>query len=517
LSGTPIQNDLSEFYTMVDFINPGLLKTYNTFRKNYEAPILLSRQPNATPDAIEKGERASEELSEITSHFILRRTADLLSEYLPPKTEYVLFCRPTTAQIEIYRNLFAEPLTNTVLNSPEASLALITLLKKVCNSPSLLKPKAHSTSETKHHLSSTIPSQLLAGPASTTSSKLRVLDRLLHHLRTTTQEKVVLVSNYTSTLDLLQSHLTRHSYPFLRLDGTTVASKRQDLVDTFNRTPPSICFAFLLSAKAGGVGLNLIGASRLVLFDVDWNPSTDLQAMARIHRDGQKKPVRIYRLLVAGAMDEKVWQRQVTKLGLADSVVDQKKNVSSFSQEELRDLFRLDTGGGCRTHELLRCGCPKDGSLATNEVPVPAEEGPREEEADDELTETVVHDSDAAEDSDAELLDILGPRIQKASQLRGKAPPRGSDAEAGGEETKQATSMQSLMRYAHIDTSHFGDEISTETGGHHQQRPNGGITDEVLLSVLREEKNRVSFVFAKTSEKKLDEVVEGEGLDRNQS
>jgi DNA repair and recombination protein RAD54B len=228
--------------------------------------------------------------------------------------------------------------------------------------------------------------------------------------------------------------------------------------------------------------------------------------MARIHRDGQKKPVRIYRLLVAGAMDEKVWQRQVTKLGLADSVMDQKKNVSSFSQEELRDLFRLDTGGGCRTHELLGCGCPKDGTSA---VAKPVDDVAHEEPEQDEEAEDVVGDSDAAEDSDAELLDILALRFRKASQLHKDVPRRSSTSAVAVEEKQsKGTSMQSLMRYTHIDTSHFGDPAPDES---RQQQADGGITDDVLLGVLREQKNRVSFVFAKTSEKKLDDVVTGDG------
>jgi len=109
--------------------------------------------------------------------------------------------------------------------------------------------------------------------------------------------------------------------------------------------------------KIWWVGLNLIGASRLVLFDLDWNPATDLQAMARIHRDGQKMPCKIYRLLVQGALDEKIFQRQVTKQGLADAVVDNKASAATFSREELRDLFSLDDKDHCQTHELLGCDC----------------------------------------------------------------------------------------------------------------------------------------------------------------
>ena len=165
-----------------------------------------------------------------------------------------------------------------------------------------------------------------------------MLDRLLQALYKSTEEKIVIVSNWTSTLDIIESLCKSRSYALLRLDGKTSTKERQPLVDKFNRGSRRDSFVFLLSAKAGGVGLNLIGcvqgshcssramltsrASRLILFDSDWNPSTDLQAMGRVHRsappgscnceliarDGQKKPVYIYRLLTACTIDEKIYQ-----------------------------------------------------------------------------------------------------------------------------------------------------------------------------------------------------------------
>jgi DNA repair and recombination protein RAD54B len=110
LSGTPIQNDLSEFFSMVNFVNDGLVGTYKAFMKNFEAPIVRSRQPNAVTKDIELGEARGEELAETTSPFILRRTADILSNYLPPKSEYVLFCNPTPVQANIYRHVVSSPM-----------------------------------------------------------------------------------------------------------------------------------------------------------------------------------------------------------------------------------------------------------------------------------------------------------------------------------------------------------------------------------------------------------------------
>ncbi|KAK3076502.1 hypothetical protein LTS18_012834, partial [Coniosporium uncinatum] len=323
LSGTPVQNDLSEFFVVADLVNPGMLGKATTFKKQFETPILKSRQPEASDKDREIGEARHEELTNMTKQFILRRTVDILAKYLPPKTEYVVFCRPTGAQASVYRAVLKSPAFGAVLGSAEASLQLINVLKKVCNSPRLLAKKTSSKEDGEAASNPTIasilddiPPQLLKDRGA--SAKLQVLDSLLHNIRTTTSEKVVLVSNYTSTLDVLQQLLSSLDYGFLRLDGSTPVSKRQGLVDRFNNSSAKNHFVFLLSAKAGGVGLNLIGASRLVLFDVDWNPATDLQAMARVHRDGQKLHCFIYRMLVQGALDEKIYQRQITKTGLAD-------------------------------------------------------------------------------------------------------------------------------------------------------------------------------------------------------
>ena len=482
LSGTPIQNDLSEFFMMVDFINPDLLGTFKSFTKEFEGPIVKSRQPEATEKDVEKGEARNEELAALTSKFILRRTADILSQYLPPKTEYVLLCRPTSTQVSVYQHVLACPAFQSALGIPEASLQLITVLKKVCNSPFLLNRKdtadaSKPVSPMAAALLSSIPSYLLRNNAA--STKIRALDQLLHNLRTTTNEKIVLVSNYTSTLDLLSTLLNSLSLPYLRLDGSTPSTKRQDLVDTFNRMPASSVFAFLLSAKSGGVGLNLIGASRLVLFDVDWNPATDLQAMARIHRDGQKKQCIVYRFLMAGGMDEKIWQRQVTKIGLASNIMDQKGGTSSFSKEELKDLFRLDAGLSCQTHDLLGCGCHGRGlpeNVPTNDAP----------------WHILPSDDDDDDNEDAKEPFSAVARLIPASKVKMTEQEQRIREDARAARTKTAgAKMDSLMAYSHIDTSRF----STET----DKDVEALIHDDILLNILRDEGNRISFVFAKTS------------------
>ncbi|KZF24078.1 DNA repair and recombination protein RAD26 [Xylona heveae TC161] len=537
LSGTPIQNDLSEFFTMVNFVNPNVLGKYTTFRREFEAPILKSRQPGASKKDVEKGEARSEELVTTTSTFILRRTAEILSKYLPPKTEHVLFCRPTKAQASVYRSLLSSPMFGSILGNAEASLQLINVLKKACNSPSLLKDKKvqdASGSETDNSLMTSllncIPSGLLSSPAA--SGKLQVLDSFLYTLHSKTQEKVVIVSNYTSTLDLIGMLLTSLSYSFVRLDGSTPSSKRQDIVDTFNRTPPSVCFAFLLSAKSGGAGLNLIGASRLVLFDADWNPATDLQAMARIHRDGQKRPCRIYRLLTRGALDEKIYQRQLTKQGLADSVMDNKATASSFTREELRDLFTLDETSSCQTHDLLDCWCEgRGGSTASEAGPSPSSTDDSHAASPQKSSTSEVADSDpdeSLEDEEPQANDhansedyLFQPTLLKASQVNMDLQERRiRSTQRLAQINAKRSKMEALMQYAHIDVSkcslpvtlpdpvpHSGTGTVTDSppSPSSSSTPSSRtllqslIDDDVLYDILSEEGNRISFVFKRTS------------------
>jgi len=184
---------------------------------------------------------------------------------------------------------------------------------------------------------------------------LSVLDGLLAVVKSSTSDKVVLVSNYTQTLDMFERLCALRNYGYVRLDGSMSIKKRAKVVDEFNN-PTSSHFIFMLSSKAGGCGLNLIGANRLVMFDPDWNPANDEQAMARVWRDGQKKICFIYRMLALGTIEEKILQRQEHKKALSSCVVDQEENVEKhFSLAVLRDLFKLETGTISDTHDKLKC------------------------------------------------------------------------------------------------------------------------------------------------------------------
>ncbi|XP_075540713.1 DNA repair and recombination protein RAD54B-like isoform X2 [Dermacentor variabilis] len=373
LTGTPVQNDLQEFFALVDFCNPDILGKSSSFRRIYEEPILRSQLPGATEEEKELGQARANELMQVTAPFILRRTQDVIQSYLPGKVECVVFCRPQPLQLAIYQNLLDTNMVRACLSSylstdANCPLACILALRKLCNHPLLVASQEFADKDEDAGLATLhaearrcLPSELdpMSMDLEAGSGKLTVLAAMLHSLWTCLpRERIVLVSNFTKTLDILEDVCTQREYPFLRLDGSTSSMQRLELVERFN-SPHSNCFVFLLSCKAGGVGLNLVGASRIVLYDVDWNPANDLQAMARVWRDGQSRHVSIYRLLTTGTIEEKIFQRQVTKQELSGAVLDNKKDGkrAKFSLEDLKDLFTLDEETRSSTHKLLGCRC----------------------------------------------------------------------------------------------------------------------------------------------------------------
>ncbi|WFD28437.1 helicase [Malassezia nana] len=322
LTGTPIQNDLREFYTMVDFVYPGLFDQYSVFKRVFEDPIMRSRLQHCSEEALKLGRARNKALATVTKGVIIRRTADLLESYLPSKYEMMLFCTMSPIQLRIY-GLCSEFVSNQLaLGKGRNFLPYITLLRQLCNSPDLLRQDlSYIPRETESEVQALtravetlLDQKSLCSSASLgNSGKMMVLHRLLTSIHRHTKDRVIIVSNYTSTLDMLQRYCVQQNFTTLRLDGRTKAGARSKLVQQFNKQADrseAEPFVFLLSSKSGGVGLNLIGGNRLILFDSDWNPASDRQAMARIHRDGQKKSCYIYPAQVSSAMDYDKTQRR---------------------------------------------------------------------------------------------------------------------------------------------------------------------------------------------------------------
>lgn len=458
LSGTPIQNDLSEFFNIIDFINPGVLGNYSQFKRNFMNPILRSRELNCVnADIIEKGKEKSQELIDLTKPFILRRTASIISNHLPPRTDVVLFCRPTDLQINLFNEALSSQRFVSLLekaSSNSSSLGLIMMFKKICNSPTLVK-----NDKVFNEVSdSTITHQV-------TSGKILVLIELLKEI-SAIGEKVILVSNYTQTLDILQNILSKLNLTYQRLDGSTQNKDRDPIVNTFNNSSPRSNFAFLLSSKSGGVGLNLIGASRLILFDNDWNPSVDLQAMARIHRDGQKRPVFIYRLITTGCIDEKIFQRQLMKNNLSDKFLDNKKSSKDdvFDVNDLKDLFTLNLETQSNTHDLIDCNCDGEG-----------------EEVLENISDIDISDDD--EESDAAVATKQNSWVS-ALEVKNNSTDENTE--------RKKTIRKCLADYRHIDPAYLLDDTGDVTTG-----------DDVTERVVNNSPKLISFILSKVNKPTL--------------
>lgn len=370
LSGTPIQNDLLEYFSLVQFVNQGILGTASEFRKQFEIPILRGQDAGATDAERKRGQECLDRLAALVNRCLIRRTSALLSKYLPIKYEQVICVNLTPLQEKLYTQFInSESIKRTVIEVDDgksgkkgggkgtlSALSAITTLKKLCNHPDLVYEKISQRAEGFEKALEHLPSNYdVRKVLPELSGKLMVLDCLLAVVKSTTNDKVVLVSNYTQTLDLFEKLSNHRHYNYVRLDGTMSIKKRAKVVDKFN-DPASPDFIFMLSSKAGGCGLNLIGANRLVMFDPDWNPANDDQAMARVWRDGQKKPCFIYRLLSTGTIEEKIFQRQAHKKALSSCVVDNEEDVARhFTLADLKDLFKLERNTLSDTHDKFKC------------------------------------------------------------------------------------------------------------------------------------------------------------------
>ena len=252
ITATPIQNNLCEFFNLADFCCPGILgPNLSNFRKNYERPIAAMNQKNATREQLIIGSAKSKEIDTIAKMFMIRRLQiDVLKTILPPRTEALIFCRPTKIQCERYRTTCSNIDAGNMWNA----LTTLIALRKICAHPILL-----NNSEDREVTVDPLTEIRLSG-------KMIVLHTLLQQIRECAcNDKVVIVSNFTSVLSLIKRLILQPcSYTYESLDGTT--KDRQALVDTFNRTSVNRSFCLLLSSKAGGCGLNIVGANRLIMF-----------------------------------------------------------------------------------------------------------------------------------------------------------------------------------------------------------------------------------------------------------
>ncbi|KAF9892559.1 hypothetical protein FE257_001668 [Aspergillus nanangensis] len=292
ITGTPIQNNLAELSALLDFLNPGMVEIDADMDLNAEA--------------------ASQKLAELTKAiqpFMLRRTKSKVESDLPPKTEKIIRVELSDIQLEYYKNILTKnyaALNEGTGGQKQSLLNIMMELKKASNHPFMF-PSAEA-----RILEGSVRREDVLRGLITSSGKMMLLDQLLAKLRRD-GHRVLIFSQMVKMLDLLGEYMGYRGYSYQRLDGTIPAAARRLAIEHFN-APGSSDFAFILSTRAGGLGINLMTADTVVLFDSDWNPQADLQAMARAHRIGQTRPVSVYRLVSKETVEEEVIERARNKL-----------------------------------------------------------------------------------------------------------------------------------------------------------------------------------------------------------
>ena len=292
ITGTPIQNNLEELAALLDFLNPGRVSI------------------NGDLESLEAADAQAQlnELHKAISPYIIRRTKETVESDLPPKTEKIIRVELSDVQLDYYKNILTRNYSALRdANGQKTSLLNIMMeLKKISNHPYMF-PGA----EDKVLAGSKRREDQIKGLI-TSSGKMMLLDQLLTKLKKD-NHRVLIFSQMVRVLDILSDYLSLRGYKFQRLDGTIAAGPRRMAINHFN-AEDSDDFCFLLSTRAGGLGINLMTADTVIIFDSDWNPQADLQAMARAHRIGQKKPVNIYRLVSKETVEEEVLERARNKL-----------------------------------------------------------------------------------------------------------------------------------------------------------------------------------------------------------
>ncbi|TAF02553.1 MAG: hypothetical protein EAZ77_18680 [Nostocales cyanobacterium] len=338
MTGTPVHNNVYELWTLLNFMMPVLFQNeiifINFFGKGQGDDEQDQDENNKLKDnlmwSLRKTKYTKEELVEkmhiILRPLMLRRIKHDTNLKIPPKKEILVKTKLNDAQTRWYAKILIE---HKLQNSSTSKMRNVLMqLRKICLHPYLFDGvEEEGLPPYGYHLVKA-------------SAKMKLLDALLKKLK---QEgrKVLIFSQFTSMLNILEDYCTFREFKYFRLDGHTPGEERQVMINTFQRDNDDH-FLFLLSTRAGGLGINLTRADTVIIYDSDWNPQMDLQAMDRAHRIGQKNPVNVYRLVCENTVEEKIIERQMIKLKWDYLIIEKGRNQFKRKHEFDADIKNLD-------------------------------------------------------------------------------------------------------------------------------------------------------------------------------
>ncbi|XP_076303879.1 DNA excision repair protein ERCC-6 isoform X2 [Lasioglossum baleicum] len=347
LTGSPMQNSLKELWSLFDFILPGKLGTLPAFLEHCVSPITRGGYANASALQEATALQVATMLKDAITPYMLRRTKNDVQHHvtLPEKNEQVLFCSLTEEQKKLYKNYLRSEDVSFILHERYHTesgryrarlLIALSALRKICNHPDLFLFTSPIDSEEDVDLSEESLDKFgcwkRSGKMTVVRSLLKIWKQQAH--------RVLLFTQGRQMMHVLESLVQNEEYKYLRMDGTTPMSQRQETIRLFNND--SSYFVFLLTTRVGGLGVNLTGADRVIIYDPDWNPATDAQARERAWRIGQNKRVTVYRLITAGTIEEKIYHRQIFKLLLSNKVLEDPRQRRLFKTSDLVELFNLN-------------------------------------------------------------------------------------------------------------------------------------------------------------------------------
>ncbi|CAF4900569.1 unnamed protein product [Pieris macdunnoughi] len=340
ITGSPMQNSLQELWSLFDFMRPGLLGTHSAFMEHFAVPITQGGYANATDMQEATALEIAKALKAIITPYMLRRTKAEVQEHihLPEKNEQVLFCALSHEQRDLYMGYLMSGTVRSILDKdnkfgdPLRARILVGLstLRKICNHPDIYLYEA--LDEAQEINEETFGHWKRSGKMSVVHSLLKIWQKQGHRSLIFTQSRAMLC--------ILEQHLQRHQFKYLRMDGSVSVSQRQSLIKTFNENAEYL--VFLATTRVGGLGINLTGADRVIIYDPDWNPATDNQAKERAWRIGQERDVTVYRLLSAGTIEEKIYQRQIFKNFLSNRILIDPNQKNVLTTSTLQGLFTLE-------------------------------------------------------------------------------------------------------------------------------------------------------------------------------